>query len=76
MTRNSVQPRDQIIVNGYGFFSFVKNMSKNIGKNISGNLSGKSSQNFLDHAKQSDTNGLKSALKGKTKYIQRYLKVK
>lgn len=63
MTCKSVQPRDQIIVNGYGFLSFVKIMSKNIGKNISENLSDKSSQKFLDHAKQSDTDWLKTALK-------------
>ena len=37
----SVQPGYQIFVNGYGFFSFAKNMGKNIGKNISTSLSGK-----------------------------------
>ena len=63
MTCKSGQPRDQTIVNGYGFLSFVKIMSKNIGKNISENLSDKSSQKFLDHAKQSDTDWLKTALK-------------
>ena len=41
MTRYSVQPRDQIIVNGYGFLSFAKNMGKNTGKNIIKNPSGK-----------------------------------
>ena len=39
--RYSVQPRDRIFVNGYGFLSFAKNMGKNIGRNISKNLSGK-----------------------------------
>ena len=63
MTRNSVQPGDEIIVNGYGFLTFFKNMSKNISKNKSENLSGKSRQNFLDHAEQSDTDGVKTALK-------------
>ena len=51
MVRYSVQPRDNIFVKGYGFFSFDKNMGKSIGKNISKNLSGKYSQKFLDHAK-------------------------
>ena len=36
-----VQPGYQILVNGYGFFSFAKTMGKNIGKNISTSLSGK-----------------------------------
>ena len=49
MTRYSVQPRDQIFVKGYGFFSFAKNMGKNTGKN----LNYKYSQKLLDHAKQS-----------------------
>ena len=39
--RYLVQPRDWIIVKGYGFLSFVKTMDKNIGKNISKTLSGK-----------------------------------
>ena len=47
MTRYSVQPWDQIFVNGYGFFSFAKNMGKNIDKNTSKTLSGKYSKNLL-----------------------------
>ena len=39
MTRYSVQSRDRILVKGYVFLSFAKNMSKNIAKNISKNLS-------------------------------------
>ena len=31
----SVQPRDRILVKGYGFLSFVENIDKTIGKNIS-----------------------------------------
>ena len=50
MTRCSVQPRDQIFVKGYGFFSFAKNMGKSVGKNIGKNVSGKYSQKLLDHA--------------------------
>ena len=63
MTLYSVQPRDQIFVKGYGFFSFVKNMGKNIGKNISKNLSSKYSQKLLDDAKQSATDAIKTASK-------------
>ena len=44
----SVQPRDQIFVEGYGFFSFAKNTGKNVGKTTSKNLSGKYSQKILD----------------------------
>ena len=52
MTRYSVQPIDPVLVKGYGFLSFVKNMSKDIGKNITKNLTGKCSQNLFDHIKK------------------------
>ena len=51
----SVQSRDKLLVIGYGFLFFAKNMGKNIDKNISKNLSGKYSQKLFDHAKQSGT---------------------
>ena len=38
MTRYLVQPRDQILVKGYEFLCFAKNMAKNVGKNRSKNL--------------------------------------
>ena len=60
MMRNSVQPRDRILVKGYGFLPFAKNMGKNIGKNISENLSAKYSEKLLDHAKQSATDAFKT----------------
>ena len=41
MTRYSIEPRDQIFVKGYEFFSFVKNTSENIGRNRSKNLTSK-----------------------------------
>ena len=41
MMRYYVQPRDRIVVKGYGFLSFDKNIGKNIGKNISKSLSDK-----------------------------------
>ena len=59
----SVQPRDQTFVEGYGCLSFGKYMGKTIGKNICKNLSGKYSQRFLDHAKQSATDALKTTSK-------------
>ena len=37
---NSIEPRDQIFVNVYGFWQFAKNMDKNMGKNKGENLSG------------------------------------
>ena len=61
MTGYSVQPSDQIIVKGYGFLSFAKNMGRNIGKNISKYC--KYCQKLLDHAKQSPTDALKTASK-------------
>ena len=63
MTRYSVQPRDRILVKVNGFLSFAKNMRKNIGKNIIENLSSKQDQKFLDYAKQSVTDALKTSSK-------------
>ena len=65
MTRYSVQPRDKILVKGYGFLSFAKNMGNKIGKNISKNLSSEYGQKLLDHAKQSATNGIFSKTSSK-----------
>ena len=48
---------------GYGVFSFDKNISKKIDKNIRKNLNSKNSQKFLDHAKQSATDALKTTPK-------------
>ena len=63
MRRDSVQPKDQIFVKGYGFLSFAKNMVKSIGKKESKKLSGKYSQKFVNHAKQSATDTLKATQK-------------
>ena len=41
MKRYSVQPRDRIVVKGYGFLSSAKNMGRNIGRNIIKNISSK-----------------------------------
>ena len=53
MPHYSVQPRDRIIVKGYGFLSFAKNMSKNVSENISKKASAKDTQKSLDHARKS-----------------------
>ena len=61
MTWYLVQPRDRIIIKGYGLLFFAKNMGKNIGKNISKNVSGKYSQKCLDNAKQTAIYALKTS---------------
>ena len=38
MTCYSTEPNDQILVKGYEFLPFAKNMCENIGKNLSGNI--------------------------------------
>ena len=63
MTGYSVQPRDKIFVNSYGFLSFAKSKGKHIGKNISKGLSGKYGKKLLDHTKQSATDILKTSSK-------------
>ena len=63
MTCYSVQPRDEIFINSYGFLSFAKTMGRNISTNKSKNISSKYSQKLLDHAKQSTTDALKTASK-------------
>ena len=59
----SFQPRDRIFVKDYGFLSFAKNIGKNIGKDLRKSSSSKYSQEFVDHAKQSATDILKTASK-------------
>ena len=61
--RYSVKLRDPILVIGYEFLSFAKNMGQNNGKNISKNLNGKYSQKLLDHTKQSAKYAFKTASK-------------
>ena len=63
MAGYSVQPRDRIFVNGYGFWSFAKNKGKHVGKNISKSLSGKYGKTLLDRAKQSAADILKTSSK-------------
>ena len=51
--RYSIEPRDRIYVRGYGFLSFAKNIGKN--------LSNKYSQKFIDTAKKSASDAIKTA---------------
>ena len=53
--RYSIEPRDTIHVNGYGFLSFAKTMGKS--------LSNKYGQKLLDSAKKSTTDAIKAASK-------------
>ena len=63
MQRYSVQPRGRILVKGYGFLSFPRNMNKKAGKNISKKLSSRYCQKILDHTKQSAIDVLKTCSK-------------
>ena len=58
MARFSVQSRDKVFVNGYGFLSFGNNIGKNIGNHISKSLTGKYIQKRLHYLKQSETDAL------------------
>ena len=50
--RYSIEPRDRTYVKGYGFLSFAKTMGKS--------LSNKYGQKFLDSAKRSTTDAIKT----------------
>ena len=51
--RYSIEPKDRVYINGYGFLCFAKNMGKN--------FSNKYSQKLLDTAKKSPTDVIKTA---------------
>ena len=53
--RYSIESRDKIYVKGYGFLYFAKNMGKS--------LSNKYGQKFLDSAKKSAIDAIKTASK-------------
>ena len=61
--RHSIEPRDRIYVNGYGFLSFAENMGKN--------LSNKYSQKLLDKAKKYTTDAIKLLQKEQFKKQQK-----
>ena len=56
-----VEPRDWIIIKGYGFLYFATTMDKNIGKNISKRLSGKYSIERFDQTKKSALDAVKTS---------------
>ena len=41
MTLYSIEHKDRVFAEGYGFLSFAKDVSKNTGKNVSKNLPSK-----------------------------------
>ena len=53
--RYSIEPRDRIYVNEYGFLSFAKNMGKSVRN--------KYGQKLLDSATKSTTDAIKTASK-------------
>ena len=63
--RYSVEPKDRIYVKGYGFLSFVKNMSKN--------LNNKYSQQLLDSTKNFGADAIKTSSKRVIQKQQRQL---
>ena len=58
-----------MLVRGYGFLSFAKNMGKILKKKISKSLSGQ----LLDHAKQSETDAIKTSEKEELKKQPKHL---
>ena len=65
MMSQSIEPRDQTFVKGYGFLYFAKNMGKHFCNILSNNLSGKYCHNLLDTAGKSvaDTDEIETSLK-------------
>ena len=63
MVEDLVEARDWIVVKGYGFLSFFKNIGKNIGKNRSKNVSARCCPKLLDHAEKSETDAFKTTSK-------------
>ena len=63
----------QLRVFSYRLFSFAKNMGKISSKNLSKKLNGRYSQKFLNHAKQSAVDALKTASKKQFKKQQKQL---
>ena len=57
----SIDPRDRIYGKGFGFLSFAKSLSSKFG------------QKYLDSAKKSTIDAIKTASKGKFKKLQKQL---
>ena len=60
--RSSIEPRDRIYVEGFGFLSFAKNIGTPATK-VAKNMSNKYSQKLFGHAKQSAADAFKTASK-------------
>ena len=60
--RYSIEPRDRIYVDSYGFLSFPKNMGRHANK-VAESLSNKYGQKLLDSTKKSTTDAIKTASK-------------
>ena len=63
MTRYSIEPRGQITVKGYWFWSFARNMRINIGKNINKTLNVNTVRNFLIMLRKSAADAIENASK-------------
>ena len=63
MQRYSVQLRDRILVKGFGYLSFPRNMDKIVGRNINESFISKYNQKLLDHITQSAIDVLKTSSK-------------
>ena len=60
--RYSIEPRERRYVKGYGFLSFARNIGTHAAKTTK-NMSNKYSQKFVDTAKKSATDAIKTASK-------------
>ena len=61
--RYSIEPRDRIYVNGYGFLLFAKNLVTHATTKVAKNLSNKYTQNLFDSAKKSTSDVTKTPSK-------------
>ena len=68
--RYSIEPRERGYVKGYGFLSFARNIGRQAAK-VAKNMSNKYSQKFVDSAKKSATDAIKTTSK---RAIQKQLK--
>ena len=60
MALYSIEHKDRVFAEGYGFLSFAKDVSKNTDKNVSKNLRSKYSQKLCNHDEQSATDETKT----------------
>ena len=49
MMQYSLQPKDRILVKGYRFFSFAKNMGKDIGRKITKKFKQKTQSMYISY---------------------------